>query len=202
LNWCHSDDKGVFENDPLLIKSNCFPRRKDVRQKDINLWLDQLVKARFLVPLKFANKSYFINRTFGTHQRIDKPQPSKIPDEVIKDTLDRFYSENVPGTVLAVLESMVKESNGVGAGPPANFKKNNREEKKQDAPAPPVYADVLEFFKRSMKGKFAEQKIINEAGKFFNHYEAMGWKIGGQPIMKWDSKALEWMIRDAQGVRV
>ncbi len=216
LNWCYSDDKGVFENDAQLIKSNVFPRRNDIRLKQIRQWLDQLEKARFIVPLKFANKSYFINRTFDTHQRIDKPQPSKIPAQVIKNTLAALHSENVPGTILAVLDSKVLESNGEGVSPPEVFLKKNSEEeeskkakgKRDAAPRnadvnagkPEKFSDVLDYFDTKAGAlKWDKGKISMEAQKFFNHYEGSGWKVSGHLIVNWMAKANEWLIRAMQG---
>ncbi len=51
---------------------------------------------------------------------------------------------------------------------------------------------VLEFFKNE---KWPEL----EAQKFFNHYEATGWKIGGKiQIENWQASAKNWMIKAAE----
>ena len=35
-----------------------------------------------------------------------------------------------------------------------------------------------------------------EAQKFFNHYESIGWKIGGRiPIVDWKASARNWMLK-------
>ncbi len=94
--WNFSDDKGVIEADPVMIKSHVFPRRSDVRLEQVTQWLDQLVNARFIVPFVFENESYYVHRTFGTHQRIDKPQSSKIPLQVITNALN---SKSNPRTI-------------------------------------------------------------------------------------------------------
>lgn len=129
--WNFSDDDGVFEGDPLLIKSQIFPRRTDIRVEQIIQWLDQLVKARFLIPFQFKGEGYYISRTFKTHQRIDKPQPGTIPvdtlDAILKeDILFVEHSTNVPRIVLPVLEGkgVDKEGNGredARAAPNINF---------------------------------------------------------------------------------
>lgn len=118
--WNFSDDKGVFENDPLLIKSQIFPRRTDIRTEQIVSWLDQLVTARYIVPFDFNGQGYFINRTFDTHQRIDKPQPSKIPDKILGTLLE--HSANTPRTLPP--DSKGKERKGRegnGLRPPPGF---------------------------------------------------------------------------------
>lgn len=185
--WNFSDDKGIFENDPLLIKSQIFPRRTDVRVDQVESWLGQLVKARYIVPFTHNGEGYFISRTFGTHQRIDKPQPSRIPDEALKSALKQVteHSKNIPRTVeersslySSVEYSSVKESSG-GAGKP-----------------PPE-----KFFKPdldSLKNYFTEigldeQTASAQAAIFFDHYESNGWKIGGRAKMKnWQAAARNW----------
>ena len=88
--WNFSDDAGVIEADPLLIRSQVFPRRTDIRTDQIEQWLGQLVKARFIVHLEYHGSVYYIHRTFSTHQKIEKPKPSKIPKEVIDSALKKI----------------------------------------------------------------------------------------------------------------
>lgn len=53
----------------------------------------------------------------------------------------------------------------------------------------PEFVDVLEYF--------TEQKFPqSEAEKFFNHYEANGWLIGGKsPMVDWRAAARNWMLK-------
>lgn len=94
--WNFSDDEGVFENDPLLIRSQIFPRRTDVRVEQVSQWIDQLVTARFIIPFSHQGIGYYVHRTFKTHQKIDKPQPSKVPKEVIRRTIDERSANDRP----------------------------------------------------------------------------------------------------------
>lgn len=133
--WNFSDDEGVFENDVILIKSQVFPRRTDVRVEQVSQWVDQLVKARFVIPFTFNGNGYYIHRTFKAHQKIDKPQPSKIPSEVIRGVFDE-QSTNVRPCI--VEESIVKESKGEEDHPPdlndQIFEPKNKKEKKDNSP--------------------------------------------------------------------
>lgn len=107
LSWCFSDDDGVLENDPLLLKSTLFPRRTDIRVEQVQQWIDQLVKARFMIPFTYDGDGYLLHRTFKIHQKIDRPQPSKIPSEIIQRLLDEHSTNDQPCNVG---ESKVKES--------------------------------------------------------------------------------------------
>lgn len=107
LSWCFSDDEGILEADPLFIKSKIFPRRTDIRVEQVVQWLDQLVKARYIIPFTYNGEGYYLHRTFRTHQKIDRKQESKIPLEIIRRTLDEC-STNVRAN--SPLYSNVEES--------------------------------------------------------------------------------------------
>ena len=48
---------------------------------------------------------------------------------------------------------------------------------------------VLEFFKK-------ENRSLLEAKRFYNFYEAIGWKMGGKnPITNWQACALSWILK-------
>lgn len=88
LLWSFSDDEGVFENDIDLIRSQVFPRRKDVNNSDIKQWLKQLEAVKFILPFEYNGVHYYINRTFKKHQNIAAPEVSKIPSDKIKSVLE------------------------------------------------------------------------------------------------------------------
>ena len=49
--------------------------------------------------------------------------------------------------------------------------------------------DVITFFKK-------EKWPIIEAQKFFNHYQGIGWKVGGKTeIVNWQATAKNWMLK-------
>jgi hypothetical protein len=109
LSWCFSDDEGVIENDPLLLKSQLFPRRTDIRIEQVEQWIDQLIKARFVIPFTHDGEGYLLHRTFKIHQKIDRPQPSKIPSETIRRIIDEC-STNVRPCIVEESTSKSKVS--------------------------------------------------------------------------------------------
>lgn len=80
-----ADDEGVILANPVLIKSKVFPLREDIRKQQVSGWLQELVRNSILVPFDYENKSYYV-MDFSS-ERIDKPQKSKIPAEVIENVL-------------------------------------------------------------------------------------------------------------------
>lgn len=182
--WNFSDDDGVIENDSVLIRSKVFPRRTDIRIEQVREWIDQLVKARFLVPFEYQGESYLLNRTFVTHQKIDRPQPSKIPSEVLETlisgnstndrrTFDECSTNDRPCRV-EESSSKVKESKGEG--------ENAR-----------VVPDFSEFENYALD-KAAEFQIEIDPAKLKAKYEAWkegGWRTGkGNRIKNWKTTLL------------
>jgi hypothetical protein len=113
--WNFSDDDGVFQADPLWIKSKIFPRRTDVSVSKINHWLEQLTKQRFIVPFVYNNKSYYKIRTFSAHQKIDRPQPGYIPQDEIRRIFDE-HSTNEQRTIVDSKSSSISSSRVKGEG--------------------------------------------------------------------------------------
>lgn len=185
LNWCFSDDQGVFENDPLLIKSNLFPRRQDIRVGDINLWLGQLEKARYIIPFTYNGVSYYINRTFNIHQKIDRPQASNIPDDLIRRILVECSTNVRPCIVEYSKGEESKGEDGNKAPPP--LKSVSKDHLFRES----VFFDIEKF-----KSEFVESKY-----KDFNleyYYEAvLNWSNSkGKKAVDWIATARGFMIRD------
>lgn len=82
--WNFSDDRGVIECDYNLIKSNSFPRRKEIKPSNIKKWIIELIKQDYVIPFNYDGIQYLIHRTFDVHQKIDKPQKSKISEDAIR----------------------------------------------------------------------------------------------------------------------
>ena len=144
LSWCFSDDEGVLENDPLLLKSQLFPRRTDIRMEQVQAWIDQLVKARFMIPFTHQGESYLLHRTFKAHQKIDRPQPSKIPEEVIRRILDECSTNVRP--------CIVEESKG-----------------EESKPAEPLPKLVKHPFTEIFEKKWLEWKNYKKTEHRFNY---------------------------------
>lgn len=168
-SWNFSDDEGVFESDPLLIKSQVFPRRTDIRVEQVSQWLDQLVKARYIVPFEYEKKGYYITRTFKTHQKIDRPHPSKIPSKVLKTIVG--YSTKVRRS----LDASKGEYSKV---------------KERKVFVPPGLDEVKEYFKK-------EGYREDIAEKAFKGYDVADWHDSqGTKIKNWKQKMINVWFRD------
>lgn len=76
-----ADDAGVILSNEVLIRNKVFPAREDIRKQEISRWLKELIDNSILVPFEHEEKGYYVMDL--SSERIDKPQKSKIPQEVI-----------------------------------------------------------------------------------------------------------------------
>lgn len=77
--WNFADDYGVIKGNPALLKSQIFPYDENLRVSEVKKWLNALVEARMLIPIilddanqRPAEESYYVIRTFRSHQVLDK----------------------------------------------------------------------------------------------------------------------------------
>lgn len=83
--WNFADDEGILKSSITWIKAKAFPLRDEIRKVQVEQWIGQLVKARFLVPFSFHGEGYYMIRTFKNHQVINRPQGSRIPQNIINE---------------------------------------------------------------------------------------------------------------------
>lgn len=81
-----ADDSGVILANETIIKSKVFPAREDIRKQQVSGWLQELIENSILVPFMYENKSYYV-MDFSS-ERIDKPQKSRIPDDVLENAFN------------------------------------------------------------------------------------------------------------------
>lgn len=104
-----ADDSGVILSNETIIKSKVFPAREDIRRQQVSGWLQELIENSILVPFQYEDKGYYV-MDFSS-ERIDKPQKSKIPVEIIEKVLSGAIREN-SGTFANAPAVLVEESKG------------------------------------------------------------------------------------------
>ena len=109
--WVFADDEGVIKKSANWIKSKIFPHREELRLSEVKNWIQELEEINRIVPFDFNGESYYLIVKMKEHQRIDKPQPSKIPDSLLV-TVRSENSKNIPGMIQesSCLYSIVEES--------------------------------------------------------------------------------------------
>lgn len=98
--WNFADDLGVVRANAALLKSYIFPYDDNLRVSEVQKWIDALVKARMLIPVSHKDESYYIIRTFRSHQKFDARYPNYIiPEDVTKRFLDDSCNPTGPQRV-------------------------------------------------------------------------------------------------------
>lgn len=93
--WNFADDFGIIKGSPTLLKSQIFPYDENLRVSEIKKWIDALVDARMLVPIIHAEESYYLIRTFRSHQVLDKRYDKSYIEkgelkELINNALEKY----------------------------------------------------------------------------------------------------------------
>jgi len=90
------------------------------------------------------------------------------------------------GQAVGRYHTKIETSSGQAVGRNINIYKHNKHVNIN------IYKkEIFEFFKINNWPKI-------QAEKFFNHYEAVGWKKGNNPIENWQAAAENWMIKAAE----
>lgn len=61
----------------------------------------------------------------------------------------------------------------------------------------PTILELQNYFAEKADN-WPEGKIKNQADKFYNHYQANGWKVGKNPMKSWQAAASGWITRDSE----
>jgi hypothetical protein len=85
--WNFSDDEGKISGNMRFLKSSIFPYDKFAVEK----YAKELEVALLICPYITNRSQYYFVRNFNKHQRIDKPQPSRLPDPRLSDPRVRKF---------------------------------------------------------------------------------------------------------------
>lgn len=115
-----ADDSGIILANETIIKSKVFPAREDLRKQQVSGWLQELIENSILVPFTYENKSYYV-MDFSS-ERIDKPQKSKIPEDIIRKVLFENNHKN------SCENASIPEDSRTFANIPAGKERNSKGE--------------------------------------------------------------------------
>lgn len=109
----YADDRGCFLANPSLVRAACFPFEEDSR--NVLGSLQELSGIGYIEVRSCGGKSIGIVCKFLEHQRIDKPQKSRLIDIFEQNINENSNSKNVPGIVLECSGKAIRlEGNGKG----------------------------------------------------------------------------------------
>jgi hypothetical protein len=141
--WNIADDNGVFRGNPVMLKSKIFPYDENLRASEVQKWLDALVEARMLIPVindprtGGSKESYYVIRTFHSHQKFDARYPNYLIDSELLNTIlseknapdmDTAIARRVPGGDTAGAQHGKGNGKGNGKEPPTPSKGEREED--------------------------------------------------------------------------
>lgn len=90
--WNYADDEGRGRDVPRLIRAALFPLRDDIEPYMVDAMMWGLQDAGLITRYAVQSHCYYCVNTWGDHQRINRPSPSKYPavDEGSVRTHDRL----------------------------------------------------------------------------------------------------------------
>lgn len=162
----YSDDDGYFLANPILIRGACFPFLED--SKKIPRSIQELSEIGFLeIGLLDDGRQVGKIVNFRKHQRIDKPQVSKLKEK----SQFQEHSKNDP-RILQEPSKIVLGGNGKGM-------EGEGEGEKEQGRLSPTLSDVVKYCKD--KG----YKLF-DCEKYFNLRTKNGWiNANGRKIVNW-----------------
>lgn len=166
--WNFADDEGRFKADSRLLKAQIFPY-------DARISLERLKKEleSKIIWYEVNGSQFGFIKNFLKYQRIDRPTKSILPAPLVEDS-----SSNRRGLKANIIEVNIREDKLIEV-------KGSKEETRTSSKAPTSKV-VQEYF-------FSKGYPLEEAEKFFNHFEAQNWVTGsGVPITNWRVKAENW----------
>lgn len=115
--WMYLDDEGRGLDDMRLIVAECFPLDRNVTEKRMNSWLTRIAETVTeddeLPPLcryQVAGRRY-LHATKWQHQRINRPQPSRLPACPIHErSLNDSLNQTVNGPMNETRNETVNET--------------------------------------------------------------------------------------------
>lgn len=108
-----ADDQGCFLANHQLVRAACFPFEE--HSKNVLGSLQELSRIGYIEIRNCSGKQIGRVCKFTDHQRIDKPQKSKLLDVFLANYEENDNSKNVPGTIQEHSGNTIRlEGNGKG----------------------------------------------------------------------------------------
>lgn len=174
--WILADDEGFLKNEPEWIKVKVWAYESN---KDVNVFLQEL----FDLGLIETKNGIIKIKKFLNHQRIDKPQKSKL--------VDFFMSNSKKGSEQS--EKGLEESRLIEVNinkKEVNKKLNRKEENiKENKTSRIVF---LKPTKTEIIDYINEKQLKVDSETFIDHYESNGWKVGKVPMKDWKATLRNW----------
>jgi hypothetical protein len=189
-----ADDEGRLRWTPAYVRAQAFMFDDDLSLADVARLMMELERAELVVSYEGGKRDQRLSyvRNFTKHQRVDKPQPSKLPAPPLSDSGALFSLElvpisedspNVPGMISDGREGKGREKEGSERVP------------RSRASALPKNFDLTDSMKSWAKEKAPDVDVKVEFENFRDWHQAKGSKF-----IDWNAALRTW-LRKSQGFK-
>jgi len=175
------DDYGRFDARPSVLKARLFPLKERITLKDIESVLTKLAGIGCVVLYECDGKPYLYLPTWEVHQtirakksRYPAPDVAEQPHEIICKQMQTVECKCSRNPIQSESESE-SEKEDTRADKPRRFTR-------------PTVEEIRAFCH--------ERRSSVDAQRFFDFYEAKGWRVGNQPMKDWKAAVRTWESRD------
>ncbi|MGE5328092.1 MAG: hypothetical protein ACM3KR_01095 [Deltaproteobacteria bacterium] len=150
--FSNADDYGKGRANPVYLRSVIFPY-DDISIKQIESDLAVIYKHINIAFYEIDGSQYYIFTKWNEWQRVDKPQPSKIPDPTEESFQEPFQElvENDSG----LKEKKLKE---------VKNKYKGKEDKGNEKPSSPPYQKIIDLYNNTCQS-LPQVKILTDSRK-------------------------------------
>ncbi|MEQ8573579.1 hypothetical protein [Fulvivirga sp.] len=122
--------------------------------------------------------------------------PSKNPLKGSLVDMTNFWPSS--GQVVGQDKTNNWPSTGQVVVPSINIYKHNKHKERETGFIPPTLEALKFFIKKIIAEKRLNISSIQEAEKFYNHYQSNGWMVGKNPMQDWQAAATSWLLKSAE----
>ena len=171
------DDYGRFDARPAVLKSRLFPLKERITLKDVESALTKLAGIGCVVLYEYDGKPYLYLPTWEVHQTIRAKKskyPAPVGDVKTSESICKQMQADESGCSRNPIQSEI-ESKVIRADKPRRFTR-------------PTMEEIGAYCRERGNG-------VNPQ-RFFDFYEAKGWKIGKDPMQDWQAAVRTWEGRE------
>ncbi len=139
-----ADDYARYHANPLLLKSNLFPLRDDVRSADITRWLAACEKAGLVRCYSASDKPYLEIPKFGQRARADQSKFPEPPAEPSTALLPGMALSETTGKRTAHARHL-PDKRPTTAGPPRTYAESKTKKQASAASRPTQESDPFGY---------------------------------------------------------
>lgn len=185
-----SDDYGVADARPEMIKGRGYPLRPRISVRDIQDGLERLAAGRCVTRYTAGGRPYVQFPNWGAHQRLRDSRHRYPTMEEADDPRQVAASRGELRRVAADCGNSRPEPEPE-VEPELEYEGRGRARARENAFRPPTVGEAEQYAREMGYAGF-------NAERFVAYYESNGWRVGRNPMKDWRATVRNWASRDGE----